>query len=266
MVGIADERRDRDPPNYGAEPVVLVGTPRSTSTASDFARNQAVHRGRREGGAPVPDIRLIIAGSVRLVRESLAANLRVRDGLAVCDAVDLSPRGVAKIADAKPDVVLVDVGQIDGAAAGRLIKRIKAANPRAKLVAFGLDQIDDRVFACAAAGFSGYVSSDSDAEELHRALIDAMGGRLHCAPHMVAAIFDRLAGLSRERSGRGALSALTLRENEILMLVAQGRSNKEIARQLAISSATVKNHMHSILQKLRVSRRGQAVARLRSPR
>jgi two-component system nitrate/nitrite response regulator NarL len=181
-------------------------------------------------------------------------------------AVDLNAPGIAKIADAKSDVVIVDMGQINGLLAKRLIKRIKHADPRAKLVAFGLDEIDDRVVACAAAGFSGYVSSESDADELHRALIDAVEGRMHCTPHIVAAMFNCLAGFLQELNRRGSLAPLTLRENEILALVAQGRSNKEIARQLAISSATVKNHMHSILQKLRVSRRGEAVARLRQPR
>ena len=104
---------------------------------------------------------------------------------------------------------------------------------------------------------------ESDADDLHRALVDAMEGRMHCAPHIAAAMFNRLAGLLRESDAPGSLPPLTSRESEILALVEQGRSNKEIARQLAISSATVKNHMHDILQKLRVSRRGQAVARLR---
>jgi two-component system nitrate/nitrite response regulator NarL len=214
----------------------------------------------------VPDICMIIASPVRVVRESLAATLLGREGVAVCDGVELGPSGIAKIADAKPDVVLVDMGQINGAASDRLIKRIKDADPRAKLVAFGLDEIDDRVFACAAAGFSGYLSNESGADELHRALIDAVEGRIHCTPRIVTAMFNRLAGFLQELNRRGSLPPLTFRENEILALVAQGRSNKEVARQLAISSATVKNHMHNILQKLRVSRRGQAVARLRPPR
>ena len=97
-------------------------------------------------------------------------------------------------------------------------------------------------------------------------MIDAVEGRVHCAPHIAAAMFSRLAGLLREPDAPEALPSLTPRESEILALVKLGRSNKDIARQLAISSATVKNHMHSILQKLRVSRRGQAVARLRPPR
>jgi ATP/maltotriose-dependent transcriptional regulator MalT len=70
----------------------------------------------------------------------------------------------------------------------------------------------------------------------------------------------------RDTGARAALPALTIRESEILALAEEGRSNKEIARVLAISCATVKNHMHNILQKLQVSRRGQAVARLRTCR
>src|SRR5262249_61129646 len=101
-------------------------------------------------------------------------------------------------------------------------------------------------------------------DELHRALMDAMEGRMHCAPHIVAAMFNRLAAFLQEPETSEALPSLTSREREILALVHQGRSNKDIARQLAISSATVKNHMHNILQKLQVSRRGQAAARLRA--
>jgi DNA-binding NarL/FixJ family response regulator len=206
-------------------------------------------------------IRLIIVSSVRLVREGLAATLRDRDGMVVVGAVDPDSGGIARIADAEPDVVLIDVGETDrdtGAAA----RLIKAASPDAKLVAFGLDEIDERVFACAAAGFSGYVTRESGADELHRALMDAMEGRMHCAPHIAAAMFNRLAGFLREPDAPEVLPSFTPRESEILALVKRGRSNKDIARQLAISSATVKNHMHNILQKLQVSRRGQAAARL----
>jgi DNA-binding NarL/FixJ family response regulator len=188
----------------------------------------------------------------------MVASLRGRDGVVVADAVDMDPPGIARIADAEPDVVLVDVGERDPISIGQLIK---AANPRAKLVAFPLDEIDDQVFACAAAGFSSYVPRDSGADELHRALVDAVEGRMHCAPHIAAAIYKRLADFLQEPDPSASLPSLTSRESEILALVDQGRSNKDIARQLAISIATVKNHMHNILQKLQVSRRGQAAAR-----
>jgi two-component system nitrate/nitrite response regulator NarL len=204
----------------------------------------------------VTNVRVIIASPVRLVREGMVASLRGREGVVVADAVDMDPPGMETIAGVDPDVVLVDVGERDPVALGRLIK---AANPRARLVAFPLDEIDDRVFACAAAGFSGYVPRESGADELHRAVVDAIEGRMHCAPHIAAAMFHRLADFLQEQSP--PLPSLTSRENEILALVDPGCSNKAIARQLAISSATVKNHMHNILQKLRVSRRGEAAAR-----
>lgn len=208
-------------------------------------------------------VRLVIASPVRLVREGLVAGLHGRDGVLVVDAVSLDAQGTARIAAAEPDVVLVDLGQTDALAAARLIR---GASPGAKLVAFALDEIDARVFACAAAGFASYVPRESGAEELLRALVDAMDGRMHCAPHIAAAMFRRLADFLRDTGARAALPALTIRESEILALAEEGRSNKEIARVLAISCATVKNHMHNILQKLQVSRRGQAVARLRTCR
>jgi two-component system, NarL family, nitrate/nitrite response regulator NarL len=205
-------------------------------------------------------IRLVICSPVRLVREGLAASLHGHDGVEVMDAVSLDAEGIARMVAAAPDVVLVDLGQTDAVAAARLVRD---ARPEAKLVAFALDERDTDVFACAAAGFCSYVARESGAEELLRALVDAMGGRMHCAPHIAAAMFRRLADLLRTADPRASLPALTSRESEILALAEAGRSNKEIARDLAISCATVKNHMHNILQKLQVTRRGQAVARLR---
>ena len=205
---------------------------------------------------------LIVASPVHLLGDGLAAALRDREDIAVVGAIELDPRGIAKIAVEQPDVVLVDLGQTNSALAARVIK---AVSPSAKLVAFALDETDDHVFACAAAGFCGYVPREGGADELYRALVDAVEGRMHCAPHIAAAMFARLAGLLHPPEPHEPLPDLPPRETEILALVEQGRSNKEIARQLAISVATVKNHMHNILQKLQVSRRGQAAARLRTP-
>src|SRR5271169_1278650 len=115
-------------------------------------------------------IRLIIASPVHLVGDGLATTLRCRADVIVVDVIDLGPQGIAKIADAQPDVVLVDLGQTDPVAATRATK---AACLRARLVAFALDETDDHVFACAAAGFRGYVARESGADELHRALVDA---------------------------------------------------------------------------------------------
>ena len=140
-------------------------------------------------------IRLIIASPVHLVRDGLAATLRCRADVIVVDVIDLGPQGIAKIANAQPDVVLVDLGQTDPTTAARVIK---AVSPSAKLVAFGLDETNDHVFTCAAAGYCGYVARESGAGDLYRALVDAVEGRMHCAPHIAAAMFARLAGLLRE--------------------------------------------------------------------
>lgn len=215
-----------------------------------------------ESGA-VAARRVVIASSVRLVREGLVASLRNRNGIVVVAAVSLEPDGIARIPAIAPDVVLVDLGQRDPREVAQLLK---IGCREAKLVAFALAEIDDDVFACAAAGFSGYVPRESGAEDLYHALMDAAGGRMNCAPHITAAMFSRLSDLLQKRPAHLALPALTARESEILALAEEGRSNKEIARQLRISSATVKNHIHNILLKLHVGRRGEAVARLRACR
>jgi DNA-binding NarL/FixJ family response regulator len=159
----------------------------------------------------------------------------------VVDAVSLDAQGIARICRGRTGRHIIDLGQTDAVTAARLMR---GACPDTKLVAFALDEIDTGVFACAAAGFSSYVARESSAEELLRALVDAMDGRMRCAPHIAAAMFRRLADFLREASPQASLPPLTVRESEILALAEEGRSNKEIARDLTISCATVKNHMH----------------------
>ncbi len=209
------------------------------------------------------EVRVAIASTVRLVRESLTLGLRRRAGLTVVEAVGLNSEGFARIAAALPDVILVDLGRTDAVTTAQ---SLRLACPQAKLVAFALDEVNDDVFACAAAGFAGYVPPESGTERIHQAVVDAASGRMRCAPHIAAAMFNRLSDLLRQVPAHASLPALTARENEIMTLAEAGRSNKEIARQLQISSSTVKNHIHNILQKLQVGRRGEAVARMRAPR
>ena len=212
----------------------------------------------KEGGA-----HLVIASGVRLVREGLALSLRGRSGILVQAVLDLAPQSIDKMAEIEPDVVLVDVSGPEGL---QRAPEIRQACPKAKLVAFAVVEIDEDIFACAAAGFCGYVPRDAGAGDVLQAVLDARDGKMRCPPHISAAMFDRLSRLMRQQGPAATLPRLTSREGEVLALAEEGWSNKEIARRLQISNATVKNHMHSILQKLQVSRRGQATARLRSQR
>lgn len=206
---------------------------------------------------------LFIASAARLVREGLDLSLRGRSGVMIQAVLDLSPPSIGKMAEIDPDVVLIDVSGPEGL---QRAPEIRQACPQAKLVAFAVVEIDEDIFACAAAGFCGYAPRDAGAGEVLQAVLDARDGKMRCPPHISAAMFDRLSRLIRQQGPTGTLPRLTSRESEVLALAEEGWSNKEIARRLGISNATVKNHMHNILQKLQVSRRGQATARLRSQR
>ena len=206
-------------------------------------------------------VRLAVASAVRLVREGLGATLRGRPGIAELRAFTIDGDGLLRIAHMSPDVILVDMAGTTSDVAARTFRH---ACPAARLVAFALTEIDHEVFACAASGFAGYVSKDGGADDLHRAVLDAAHDRMQCAPHITAALFSRLGALLRAAPQAPNLAQLTARENKVLSLAGEGHSNKEIARLLLISNATVKNHMHNILQKLQVNGRGQAVAQTRN--
>ena len=207
--------------------------------------------------------RLVIIAAVRLYRESLS---RLLSGIPEVEVVGVAddPYGAAGVLqEHKPDVVLVDVPRSGRAAA---IRAVLDGAPETRVIAFGVAEVEGEVIDLAEAGASGYVSDQASVGDLLRAVKSVSQDELHCSPTIAAALLRRVgrrtppADLSRLTA---ETQPLTCREHEVLQLVAGGLSNKQIARRLHLALPTVKNHVHSILQKLQVGSRTEALARLR---
>ena len=131
------------------------------------------------------------------------------------------------------------------------------------LVALGLQEQRQDVIRCGRAGFSGYVARSASVEELCQALSDVSSGRLACSAEISGGLLRAHFRMDRQVNANDLEDALTRREGEVLQLIGQGLSNKEIARDLSLSLATVKHHVHHVLQKLKLPRRAQAMRRVR---
>jgi len=203
--------------------------------------------------------RLFIASDVRLLREGLVLCLSQQPSVVVVGMADLaiSPRHIAEL---RPDVLLLDVGTC-----GSLHTTLAFCQgvPNVKIVAIAVADLERDVFSFAQAGVSGFVSRTATIQDLVTAVHSAMRGELVCSPRIAALLFTRVGAVASKQRGDRDREALTRREHEIVSLVAEGLANKEIARELRIQNATVKNHIHSILSKLQVRHRGEAAARVR---
>ena len=158
-------------------------------------------------------------------------------------------------------VVLLSLATAVSWAASREL--VAAAEP-ARVIAYAASGRDDEVVACAAAGVSGYLLHDEPHEELMKAVVAVARGEIWCPPRVAAVLMRRMGPRGATPEMPLGTARLTMREREILALIDDGLSNKEIARKLSIEVRTVKNHVHNLLEKLRVHRRGEAVALLRS--
>lgn len=200
---------------------------------------------------------VIIVSDVLLYRHGLAASL-ARDGrIDVITAISAPDAHVA-LATHSPDALLLDASAEHGLA---LARQLRASYPALRLVGFGISGAAASVIACAESGLSAFVDRNGTVGELVSAVLSAIRGELNCSPKLTAMICDRLASLAGVKAE--ASEPLTRREREVAALIAEGLSNKEIAIDLRIGPATVKNHVHNILDKLNVPRRAAIPARLR---
>jgi two-component system, NarL family, nitrate/nitrite response regulator NarL len=209
-------------------------------------------------------IRILIVTDVCLFSEGLSRVLGGRPDLEVVGSSSPSDEVIGSIATCCPDVVLIDAATVH---TSELALRLTgtAARCAARVVAFAIAEEDeDEVLACAEAGVAGFVSRNATLEQLIAVLHGAVRGEILCPPQVTAVIFRQVARLAAFRSVTPDERGLTQRETEIGGLIETGLSNKEIARRLGIEQSTVKNHVHSLLDKLHVSRRAEAAALMRS--
>jgi two-component system nitrate/nitrite response regulator NarL len=205
--------------------------------------------------------RTLIVSDVRLFRDGLALALGSRTDIELIGAEGSLNAAVERLAGTPPAVVLLDSGMPHTLEMARAIMRLQ---PTTKIIAIAVSDESADVIACAEAGMAGYVSRDGSIEEVAETIHAVVRGELHCAPHVVATLFRRLAALSPEPSTPQDDQRLTPRELEIVALIDEGLSNKTIGGRLRIGTPTVKNHVHHILEKLKVRRRGEAAALIRT--
>ncbi|HEV8400848.1 MAG TPA: response regulator transcription factor [Gemmatimonadales bacterium] len=205
-------------------------------------------------------IRVLIVAHIRLYREGLAQVLAHEPSLFVVGMAADREAAVAAAETLKPDVLLLDLAMAESR---DLVCQLQASGACVKVVAIGLIEAEGEVLSCAEVGVAGYVPREGSLEDLVEAVESVGRGELLCSPQIAGTLLRRIAALARERGPELEGPRLTLREREIVGLIDRGLSNKDIARQLCIEVATVKNHVHNILEKLSVRRRGEAAAKLR---
>ncbi|MFF0747444.1 response regulator [Streptomyces sp. NPDC004111] len=198
-------------------------------------------------------IRVLLVDDHQVVRRGLRTFLEVQDDIEVVGEAGDGAEGVAQVESLRPDVVLMDIKMpgTDGIEALRKLREL--ANPARVLIVTSFTE-QRTVVPALRAGASGYVYKDVDPEALAGAIRSVHAGHVLLQPEVAGALLAQ----DDPNNGQGRGSSLTDREREVLALIADGRSNREIARALVLSEKTVKTHVSNILMKLDLADRTQA--------
>jgi two-component system nitrate/nitrite response regulator NarL len=213
------------------------------------------------GGSAIRPIRILVVSDTRLYREGLAEVFGRTASLSVVATVAHASGAVTVLDDEHVDVVLLGLAGTDTLDAVRLIA---GAHAGVRIVALAVDDRPEDVVPLVEAGACGYVARDAALTDLVGTVGSVVRGESPCSPSVAAGLLRRLAALAGARDApASAPGRLTAREQQVLSLLGEGLSNKQIAHRLCIELPTVKNHVHHVLEKLQVSRRSEAVAVVR---
>ena len=202
-------------------------------------------------------IRVLIVDDHEVVREGLRALLRRRSNLAIVGEADSVASAIEEAKRTEPDVVVMDVRLPDGSGV-EACREIRAQRPETKVIMLTSYADDDAVFASIMAGATGYLLKQTRTQALTDAIERAMRGESLLDPAVTQRVLERVrtAGTAKDDE----LSLLSEQELKILDFIAEGKTNKEIAKDVYLSDKTVKNYVSSILSKLNLRRRSEAAA------
>ncbi|MER5265368.1 response regulator transcription factor [Actinosynnema sp. NPDC002837] len=212
---------------------------------------------------PDPPVRVLIVDDQALFREALATLLEVQPEIEVVGEAGDGEQAVRRCAELRPDVVLMDLRMpvLDGIAA---TNRLRVEQPGVRVLALTTFDDDADVFAALRAGALGYLLKDVSSARLVEALVAARRGESVLQPSVAAKLVARVAQLPHEDvPPRQPPVPLSERELDVVRLLAEGRSNREIAGRLFLAEGTVKNLVTGVLAKLQVRDRTQAALRAR---
>jgi DNA-binding NarL/FixJ family response regulator len=206
-------------------------------------------------------VNAVIVHSNRLFREALSVALIIQEGI----AVNWEASGLDQIhttrEDSRPDIFLVEAS----APLRRCLEQVKCLQtivPGCKTIILGVPDTDEAILACIeVGGASGYVLDNGSFDDVVRNIRAVAAGETICSPHVANLAFARVSALARQANVIGANQPqyLTRREQDIIESIEKGLCNKEIAVRLGIEVSTVKNHVHNILDKLKLQDRRSAV-------
>lgn len=207
-------------------------------------------------------MRILVVSDVRIVLEGLHSVLAQQNGVDIISTVD-TRHATHRSAQLNPDIVLFDAVRLESI---DIVKDLVASSPHTKVVAFGVKEIDAQILALAAAGTAGCVCDSAASGDMVKVLQRVLCEELRRPPQTAALPYPHPATLSHDGGDNGDAfpRPLSRRELQIAYLIENGLTNKQIARQLGIVAATVKNHVHNMCEKLKVHRRGEVAARTRA--
>jgi DNA-binding NarL/FixJ family response regulator len=202
--------------------------------------------------------RILIVDDHDVVREGLRALLSRREGFEIVGQAGSVAEALAVARSSQPDVVVMDVRLPDGSGI-EACRDIREERPATKVIMLTSYADEDAVFASILAGAAGYVLKQTRGNQLADAITAVARGESLLDSAVTQKVLERVRH-SNERKADDPLSSLTEQEHKILGLIAEGKTNKEIASEVYLSDKTVKNYVSSILSKLNLRRRSEAAA------
>ena len=220
------------------------------------SRHGATDDGRRPSHANIAEmtIRVFLLDDHELVRTGLRALLDAEDDMAVVGEAGTAEQGLAQIGTTQPDVAILDVRLPDGNGI-EVCREVQSLYPRIRCLMLTSYSDDDALFASIMAGAYGYVLKEIGGRDLLGDIRRVSLGVSLLDPKLAEELFDRLR---KDHEAESRLTILTPQEHRVLELIAQGWSNRQIAEELFLAEATVKNYVSNLLSKLGMRRRTEA--------